>query len=579
MDLESGAETGAQAVARVVARETEFVFGIPGGYMMRVFDALRDHQDRVRTMLVREEALASVMSEAFGRVTGRPTVVMGQGAWVLGNAGIGIMEAQLGSSPVVVLVDATEGGEFAHHGPYQSGSGHYGAYDIRAGFAAITKRTFLALTPVQAAQMTQLAFKHATTGEPGPVAVVYHSAALLNRIDPQGQPRVRFDRGFRATRRLIPQDDDLNAAAAAVRSAARPVIIAGSGVRLSNAYEALADIAEQVGIPVATTSAGKGVFDETSDLALGVIGTFGHACANAVVGAADLVLAVGTKLGSNDTVNENPKLIDPDLQVLVHIDVEPLNLGWTQPDHHEIVGDAGESMKALTKALTDHNAGGARLVQAARARHGYFDELAASTVGLRGRRIAQLLARHLPANAVVTCDAGENRLFMLHDYRTRSAGSLLQPSGGGGMGYAIPAAMASCLADPSRPAVAVCGDGGFAMTLHGLMTAVEQDLPIMVVVMDNGALGWVLNSQGGRPFASKFHDFDLAAIAAAMGCIAHSVGDEESLVAAVAGSLDAKVPSVIVAQTNLDDTSQHLISPLSGRSVESLDDEDDGTSE
>src|ERR1019366_4895459 len=106
--------------------------------------------------------------------------------------------------------------------------------------------------------------------------------------------------------------------------------------------------------------------------------------------------------------------------------------------------------------------------------------------------VAQLLSHLLPAETIVTCDAGENRLFMLHDYQARSAGSLLQPSGGGGMGYAVPAAMAARLAAPSRPVFAVCGDGGFAMSLHGLMTSVEQDLPVVVVVLNNQALGWVL---------------------------------------------------------------------------------------
>lgn len=181
--------TGSDGVAAVIAAESDFVFGIPGGYVQRIFNALRDHQDQVRTVLVREESLGSVMAEAMGRVSNRPAVVMGQGAWVLGNAGIGIMEALLGSSPMVILVDATDSGDLSHHGPYQTGSGDYGAFDLRTGLSAITKRTFYALSPIQAVQMTQLAFKHATTGEPGPVAVVFRSSSLTDSVDLTARPR------------------------------------------------------------------------------------------------------------------------------------------------------------------------------------------------------------------------------------------------------------------------------------------------------------------------------------------------------------------------------------------------------
>ena len=158
--------TGAAGVARIIASlEEPVVLGIPGGHMMSVFDALWSHQDGVRTLLLREESLATVMAEAIGRLTSQPAVVMGQGAWVLGNAGIGIMEAHTGSSPMLILIDATEGGSFSHHGPYQSGYGDYGAYDIVNGLRAITKRVFVALDPVQAIQMTQLAVKHAVAGQ------------------------------------------------------------------------------------------------------------------------------------------------------------------------------------------------------------------------------------------------------------------------------------------------------------------------------------------------------------------------------------------------------------------------------
>jgi acetolactate synthase-1/2/3 large subunit len=567
--------TGADAVARVIATlDPAIVVGMPGGHMIRVFDALRDRQDTIRTMLLREESLATVMAEAYGRLTGKPMVVMGQGAWVLGNAGIGIMEAHLGSSPMLLLIDATEGGSYSHHGPYQSGLGDYGAYDIVAGFRAITKRTFVANDPVQAAQLTQLAIKHAMTGEPGPVAVVFHSRALINPVEAADAKRIYFNRSYNGPGQRPAAAAEVERAAALIADARRPVIVAGSGVRLSQgAGQALLDFAKTAGIPVATTSAGKGVFPESDALGLGVMGTFGRAAANAVVGSADLVLAVGTKLGATDTVEETPALIDPTRQTMLQIDIEPLNAGWTFPVDLQLVGDAAATLTALT-ALTGlvgtHPGDGVARVTAARQTAAVDASSATPGAQLSARRAVQVLSEELPAEAVVTCDAGENRLFMLHDFVVRPGGSFMQPTSGGGMGYAVPAAMAAAV-EGSRPAVAVCGDGGFSMVLHGLMSAIENELNLTVVVLDNQALGWVLHGQGERPFASEFARFDLAGIAAAIGCHASEVSEEGELRKALQVAADHRGVSVVAVRTSLQDKFSDVVSPLARRHVESVE--------
>jgi acetolactate synthase-1/2/3 large subunit len=565
--------TGAAGVAQVIATlEEPVVLGIPGGHMMSVFDALAAYQGQVRTLLLREESLATVMAEALGRLTSQPAVVMGQGAWVLGNAGIGIMEAHLGSSPMVILVDATEGGSFSHHGPYQSGYGDYGAYDIVNGFRAITKRVFVALDPVQAIQMTQLAVKHAVTGEPGPVAVVFHSRALSESISSSDRPRLYLDRAYHRRSQLSPLASEVGQAAAVLRASKRPVLIAGNGIRLARADAALRAFAEQYGIPVATTAAGKGVFAETHPLALGVIGSFGNPTANAAVGDADLIVAVATKLGATDTANENPALIDAHRQKIIQIDAEPLNAGWTYPVDVQLVSDAVAGLDALAAEVGSMDADGEARVARLRGQLGWHSALPVSSEDeLRPRRVAQILAEEVPPDSVMTCDAGENRLFMLHDFTVGEGGTLLQPNAGGGMGYAIPAAMAAALIG-NRPAYAVCGDGGFAMTLHGLMSAVENRLRMTVVVFNNRALGWVLHGQGNRPFASTFADFDLAGIAAAMGCTASTVTNENDLRKALKESIDNSGTTVIVARTSLEDSFLDVASSLSGRHPESVDD-------
>lgn len=564
--------TGAMGVAQVIATmERPIVFGLPGGHTVQIFDALRDITE-VEGVLVREESIGTVMAESYGRLTGRPAVVMAQGAWILGAGGIGVMEAHLGSSPMVVLLDATEGGSHAHHGPYQSGLGDYGAYDLPAAMAAITKRTFVALDPVQAVQMTQLAVKHALAGEPGPVAVVFHSRALLERFRPEDLRRLHLGHDYRSPAPTV-DPGGLQAAARAVAAARHPVALAGNGARDEASRGALLTFAETLDIPVVTTPGGKSVFPEDHPLAAGVIGSFGHDTANAILGAADLVLAVGTKIGATDTMEDHPGLLDATRQTIVQIDTEPLNLGWTHAVEHPLLGRAQDVLPQLTAAAVSaagSGAGGTERVVSARAELGYFDVPGPVDGPMNPRRLASMLADVLPADVVVTCDAGENRLFMLHDFRCQQGGILLQPNGGGGMGYAVPAALAATYSHPDRLAVAVVGDGGYAMSLHGLMTAVENGRRLLVVVMDNQALGWVLHGQGERPYMAEFAHFDLAAIAGAIGCIATEAGTEAEVRTAVAEAIQEPGVHVLVVRTSLAESFLTIQSAMAGVSHEQV---------
>ncbi|SEF04636.1 acetolactate synthase-1/2/3 large subunit [Streptomyces sp. 3213] len=566
--------TGAQAVAEVIAaQERPMVYGMPGGYTMHIYDALFSLRDRVETHLVRQESIATVMAEAQGRLTGQPAFVIGQGAWVLGNAGIGIMEAHLGASPVVLLIDATDGGAYSHLGPYQAGYGGYGAYDLPAAMSAITKRTFVAGDPTQALQMTQLAIKHATSGEPGPVAVIFHGRSLFERLDPAVQPPTYLDRSYASPAAPVASDSEIDSAVALLRSAARPVIVSGNGVRLAKAEDRLLAFARAIGAPVATTPGGKGTFPETDELAVGVIGSFGHDTANTVVGDADLVIAVGTKLGATDTANAHPALINARRQKIIQLDVEPLNLSWTYPADVMVLGDAADTLARLRRRA-GHTTDGPHRVATARAKHGYFGRPFSSEPGkLSGRDVVRILSEELADDAVVTCDAGENRLFVLRDFQAKPGGTVLQPNGGGGMAYAIPSAMAVAVNFANRPAVAVCGDGGFSMSLHSLVSAVELGLNVTVVVLDNNVLGWVYNGQRGRVISSEFQKFDYVAVASAIGASARSVDTLEAAREAIRDAQASPGVSVVVAMTTKEDRYQDVMSALNPHDVYAVPEE------
>jgi acetolactate synthase-1/2/3 large subunit len=566
----------AEAVVRVLEDGgVDLVVGMPGGLTIPVWDALYDHTDTIRTVLVREETRAGVVAEVYGRLTGRPAVAMGQGAF-LTAASIGAIEGRLSSTPMLLFGDLSDGGPFSLHGPYQSGDGRYGAWDAPALFGAVCKQVFVANSPEEAPHCAQLALKHALTGEPGPVAVLFSARSVRGRVGPDTRPRL-YRRGRPAiSGATAVETAEVARAADLLAGAERPVVIAGGGVRLSGAHDELGRLAADLAAPVATTANGKGAIAETDPLAVGVFGNFGTPVANAVVGEADVVLVVGSKLGPSDTANEHPELLDPTRQTLIQIDVEPTNLAWTTPVEVGLAGDAKVVLSHLREELggrgTDRRDARTAWLQVAVDAHGRFDqpELTADAVPVLPQRVIGDLSASLPTDAIVCGDAGENRIFMTHYFRSLRSGSFVQPAGVGAMGYAIPAALAARLAHPDRPAVAVCGDGGFAIGMNGLLTAREEGLPITVVVLNNQALGWVLHGQRDRPIASQFDPIDHAAIARSMGLEGVRVTDPDGVGPAIEAAIAAASGSggepgrttVIDVVTSLEETFVKVTSPL-----------------
>lgn len=544
-------------VAALAEGGVRYVLGMPGGLTGSLWKALHEHPT-IRAIQVREESIGSTMAEAYGRMTGDPVVVMGQGEWIVGNAGQGYMEALLGSSPMVVLTEMSDGGALSHHAPYQAGTGDYGTWDARSALAGVSKRVMVSSHPAQAVQHTQLALKHACTGEPGPVAVVFHSSALQGVVGPSSVPRIYPTSAYLTSAGQSVDTAALDVAVDVLARAERPVIVAGNGVRLARAQGSLSRLSGILEAPVATTASGKGVFPETDPRAVGVMGPFGWGSANDVIAHADVILAVGTKLGPSDTMNEDLALIDPVRQTMIQIEIEPLNAAWTFPVDVVLVGDAGFVMDRLVSRCQEGAAPvraetAAARAAAARARHDQFAEggSGGDVAPLLPQRTIALLEECFPEDGVITCDAGENRLFMMQWYRAKRNGEYLQPAAGGGMGYAVPAAMAAKLAAPSRTVLAVCGDGGFAMSIHALMTAVQEDLPIGVLVLNNGALGWVLHGMGEKAVAAHFAEFDHAGIARSIGCQGIRISSADDLCDALKRLPEATVPVVIDVPTSL----------------------------
>jgi len=539
----------------------DHVFGIPGGGTIPIWDALYSKQDRIKVVLARHEQAAACMADAYGRLTGKPALLMGQGAFIASNGAFGIMESLLYGSPMLVITDTSEGG-ISQHGTYQSATGEYGSFDIVNILRGMTKYTTYTVTPEETVHGVQLALKHALTGRQGPACTVARSTAITGEFNPTRNPRLHATAGYLRTSVPTPAADDVRKAAQAVLEGKQPVIIAGSGVHASKAYRELQELAEMLGIPVVTSYRGKSAFPEVHPLALGMMGTFGQRIANEYVSKADVLLIAGCRLSPSDTKNENPSFIDPGRQRLIQLDIEPRNAGWAYPVEQAVIGDLKVVLQQLIAQVKQLSGGEltetqARIsaVTAAKQKAGAFQapEMASDASPVLPQRTVAEIGKAVDDSTLITLDAGNNRLWMAHFFRSRAAGSVLCPGGIAGMGWGPPAALAAKIVHPDRPVLSICGDGGFAMVTHVLSTAVQYKLPVVFLVMNNSALGMVRDGQRGKTVASEFVETDFAAIARAYHCNGVRVDQPQDIAPAVTRALRGAEPTVLDVTTSRDE--------------------------
>ena len=532
----------------------EYVIGIPGGGTGQIFNLLYGKEDRIKTILVRHEQIAAIMADAYGRATGRPAAIMGQGLFMASNATFGIMEAMLSSSPMLVITDTSDGG-VAFHAANQSGAGEYGSMDITTILKTMTKYTSLATTPKEAVMATQLAIKHATSGRPGPASVVMRSAAISGEVDVESPPFIHNAAGYLNTAKPQSAPQDIQKAIEILSQSKRPVLVAGNGVHLSKSHQQLQELAELWNMPVATSYKGKSAIAETHPLSVGMVGVYGQEAANRSVGEADTVVVVGAKLTPQDTVRERPSIFNPLNQKIIQIDIDDRNAGWTFPVDLGLIGDAGSILSQLVEAshpvaansASDRKEWAAALHQ--RKQDGSFYEDPAmhqDSSPVTPQRLVALLHENMSADAIFALDAGNNRTWMAHFYQARQANTFFSPGGTAGMGWGLPAAVGLKLVYKDRPVVCVTGDGGYMMTVNALSTAVQYDLPIICVVFNDGALGMVRQHQPeGRRIASEFVTTDNGAGARGFGACGIQVGDSRDLPDAIRQAQASGLPAVI----------------------------------
>jgi acetolactate synthase I/II/III large subunit len=559
--------TGAQIVVEfLVRRGVGFAAGIPGHGCWAITDALLDRTDRIRTIQVMHEQSAVHLADGFFRASGHPMLAftsIGPGAM---NAVIGMGTAYVDST-AVPLITGSPHTYMRGHGVLQELERRHHADNPRV-FEPVVKEWWQPSRVDELPFVLQRAWNAMLSGRPGPILLDLPMDIQAEAADVVLQdPEQREARG-----RVRPAADDVERAAALLGSAQRPVIVAGGGVILAEAWNELTALAERLGAPVVTTWNGKGAIDETHELAGLTIGDTASTCGNALASRADVLISVGNRFTdwSSSSFRKGVTFAIPPSK-LIQLDIDPREIGKNYPVDVALVGDARAGLTDLLAALGPREGAAASrstpyFAEIERLRRAWFEQVeiksgsdASPMTMARAVREVQMATRD---DAIVVTGAGLPQGMVKQRWVTRQPRTHLTSGGFSTMGFTLPAAIGAQLAKPDRQVVAVCGDGDFLQTMQELQAAVLAGTPVCVVVLDNS--GWISIKGGQHTFFGRtaWTDFmtpdgslyspDFAAIARAFGIHAEAPEVAADVAPAVARALASGGPSLVHIKVERD---------------------------
>ena len=538
--------SGGAAVVEALRQEgVTHVFGVIGTATLEIFDALYDTAD-ITYVGVRHEQNAVHMADGYARIRGRPGVVLaGQPGPGATNLVTGVAEARLAFSPVVVIAGHTVSDQLDRN--------TFQEIDQQALFAPITKRTLTVHRADRIPEYLREAFRTSQAGRKGPVVVNIPGDLLAQQIELSYVPS--SDSVGVATRASAAE---LERAATLLNSAKRPLVIAGAGVKWGKASHELAALAEAMNAPV-TASAGNGdVLPNDHPLYVGQVGPRGNEVATELARTADVILAVGTRLGYNTTLFK-PENLNADARI-IHVDIEPTAVGRYFRAELAIAADAGATLEAL-RPLVEQNEDRASWVADAQAGRAALLERRAErardvTNPLHPLTVFTSVQEALPRNAIVTVDTGTISLQATDVMLTFEPPALLTPLDFGLVGFSHAAGLGAKAAAPDRPVVSIMGDGGFGMSMVEIGTALAAGLPTVTVVLNNGCWGAEKAYQrdffGGRYVGADILNPAFDEVARAFGARGVTAGTPTEITSAVAEGLASGEPTVVEVAVDPD---------------------------
>ena len=528
--------TGAKAMVACLQQEgVSTAFGYPGAAICPFYDALTG--SGIHHVLVRTEQNAAHAASGYARISGTVGVCIATSGPGATNLLTGIASAYMDSIPLVVITGQVRS-DLLGRDVFQEA-------DITGAAEPFTKHSYIIKRARDIPRVFKEAFHIASTGRPGPVLIDVP-------IDMQQASIPEFDYSAPADiigykPRVQGHSLQIKKAADALETSKRPIICAGGGVFSANARAELCAFAEQCNLPVVCTMMGIGALPSAHPLNLGMLGSHGGAPANKAVRDADLVILAGARVG--DRAVASPGQVAARARI-IHIDIDPAEIGKNMPAHIPIVGDLRGVLEELARLTTAWKAPSEWTDQVVDRKKRYAAKAIPPVEGfVEPKSFMRVLSQRMKADAVLCADVGQNQIWSANHYAIRE-GRFLTSGGMGTMGYSIPCAVGAKLAAPDKQVCAVCGDGSFQMSMMELATICQEGLPVKIVVMRNTRLGMVRELQdnlyGGNHSAVTLDGSpDFVKLAGAYGIPSRSVSSNEEACAAVDDMLSAPGPYLL----------------------------------
>ncbi len=532
------------------------VFGVPGAQTSALFDGILKREPDIRHIVMRDECNTTFAADTFARLTHRVgvcDVTVGPGCLKLPS---GLMEAYYSSVPILCIIS-----ELPHSWRY--------LYERGAALQAMEQEKVIGQfckwvatlnAPEDLNTVLATLLRRAMSGRPGPVALIVPQD-VFDRPVAEGIQGTALDStlGRFPLFRSAPSSADLERAARLLLKANCPVLLTGGGVHVAEATAEVKDLTELLTMPVLTTFSGRGAVDDNHPLSLGLLGNIGTGCAKDAVDAGDVLLLVGFKSGQNSTLNW--KVPRPG-QRIIHLDIDPAEIGKVVRAEVGLVGDAKLGLHALIEAVKAllhefpalHSQSQERLRRIAAWRAAWHREvseaLASNDTPIKPQRVMDELNRFANEEDIVCCDASYVTGWGMLFYQIRKAGKVvLAPRGSAGLGFGIPSAIGAACARPNSRIIALCGDHGVSYSIGELATAVYYGLNIKVIIFNNQGSRWIdhyhrISFQGtGEPF--RWGNTDFATVGRGFGCLGIRVEQPAEIGEALRQAMAHRGPAVI----------------------------------
>jgi len=468
--------TGAQILCEGLVREgVEVIFGFPGGAVIPLYDTL-SHYPQLRHILVRHEQGAAHAADGYARATGKVGICIATSGPGATNLVTGIANAFLDSVSMIAIT-----GQVASH---FIGKDAFQETDTTGITLPITKHNYLVLDVNSLATVVKQAFHLASTGRPGPVLIDIPRDVFLEQAEFHHPSKVDLP-GYKPT--LQGHPTQIKKATKLINESERPLIIAGRGVNISRAYAELRQLAETAQIPVATTLLGVGCFPESHALSYGMVGMHGVVCANLAIDNADLIIAIGMRF--DDRVTGKISAFAPHAHI-IHIDIDPAEIGKNVRADVPIVGDVKMVLQELNKLITPNkHSRWIKRLDDWRKEHPSIE--IRDSDGLLPQYVVRKIYEITKGEAIIVTGVGQHQMWAAQHYCYNKPNTLISSGGLGAMGFGLPAAMGAKVGCPDSTVWCIDGDGSFQMTIQELATIVQDNIAVKIAIINNGYLGMV----------------------------------------------------------------------------------------